>query len=82
MAFIDDQGYWGLLHVSGGSGDKSSAAPEAVEARQDDEPEEMDADLVNELFADDDDDDENSFSIRAIKRETGFLSDDDTTMSK
>ena len=39
----------------------------------------MNADELHAALFDDADEDENSFSIRQIKKETGFLDDDDDT---
>ena len=39
----------------------------------------MNADELTAALFDDADEDENSFSIRQIKKETGFLDDDDDT---
>eukprot|EP00095_Tigriopus_kingsejongensis_P011218 maker-scaffold1959_size23944-snap-gene-0.6 protein:Tk11218 transcript:maker-scaffold1959_size23944-snap-gene-0.6-mRNA-1 annotation:"wd repeat and hmg-box dna-binding protein 1" len=83
LAIMDSQGYWGLI-------DKMTFVEDNEE--QDVEEEEdvtktthdegdLDADQLAALM-EDDDDNENSFSIRKIKRDTGFLSEDDSNMSK
>ncbi len=74
IAFIKEDGHWGTVtKFLNGLGSKNTKVSKTVDE------ENMDADeLAAALFDDDDDDDnENSFSIRAIKKETGFLEDQD-----
>ncbi len=78
MAFIDNQGYWGLLEnlpVSARAPSKPAATGNASAVHiVDDKDEFNEEELAAALFESDDDDNENSFSIRKIKKETGFLS--------
>jgi chromosome transmission fidelity protein 4 len=82
VAFIDNQGYWGLLEKLNCATGGSSDAPKATTSQSvhivEDKDEFNEEELAAALFDDDDDDDENSFSIRKIKAATtGFLDNDD-----
>ena len=70
IAFIDANGHWDVFSVESSA---SKPDPKAAEPANDDQLNEDE--LAAALFEDDDDDNENSFSIRKIKKETGFLED-------
>ncbi len=74
ISFIDDYGWWGTFKdVMAVSGSKSEVKAEGKTEKK--AQEEMDEDELAAALFEDSDDDENSFSIRQIKRDTGFLSD-------
>ncbi len=75
-AFIDDHGWWGVLeNLVEIKGTEEAKAERAKEKDQ----EIMDEDELTKALFEDDEDDENSFSIRQIKRDTGFLSDEENS---
>ena len=93
LAFIDNQGYWGVLEKFAPAEGKpgTEKAPAAAVHIVDDKDEFNEEELASMLFDNDDDDDnENSFNIRKIKKDTtGFLDegsdvfgDEDSNFSK
>lgn len=85
IAFIKQSGHFGkvsnfLQNVSTSSKVGGTNTEKIVEKTAKDVDEnEMNADELTAALFDDADEDENSFSIRQIKKETGFLDDDDDT---
>ena len=95
LAFIDNQGYWGVLEKFAPADGKigtEKKTPTAAVHIVDDKDEFNEEELASMLFDNDDDDDnENSFNIRKIKKDTtGFLDegsdvfggDEDSNVSK
>ena len=88
VSFINSNGYWGtvkdipVLEKSKHTTKKEAkskvekSVKPSSKVRNEDELNEDE--LAAALFEDDDDDNENSFSIRKIKAETGFLNDEDS----
>jgi chromosome transmission fidelity protein 4 len=82
LALVDNRGYWKVLDSLGGKGtsvNNTSGTAEGKSASKNDDVMNED-ELAAALF--DDSDDENSFSIRQIKKDTGFLSDEDSNSMK
>lgn len=88
IAFIKYDGHWGVVNNFLKSAKSTAKSNQEIPEKTRENTEKkfvdennMDPDeLAAALFDDDDDDDnENSFSIRHIKKETGFLDDDETT---
>ena len=82
IAFINNQGYWGSVDSIGVKSTlppttKDQPAVQIVE----DKDELNEEELAAALFDDDEDDNENSFSIRKIKKDTGFL-DEESNQSR
>merc|ERR1719242_2559878 len=87
VSFINSNGYWGtvkdipVLEKSKYTTKKETkskvekSVKPSSKVRNEDELNEDE--LAAALFEDDDDDNENSFSIRKIKAETGFVNDED-----
>ncbi|XP_059096826.1 WD repeat and HMG-box DNA-binding protein 1-like [Tigriopus californicus] len=97
VAMIDNQSCWGILNqmtfAKENQGERISKETKATDEGdleeylvkgQSDNGDELDPEQLAALMDDDDDDDdnENSFSISKIKRDTGFLSDDESNLSK
>ncbi len=85
-AFIDSNGWWGVAEDIAGGKTSAEEAPKKKEGQRGGvakkaEDEMNEDELAAALFEDDDDDDENSFSIRKIKRDTGFLSEENSNSS-
>lgn len=83
IAFMREDGYWGVINDFLKPSSKPTINEKETQEKMIDE-DNMDPDeLAAALFDDDDDDNENSFSIRRIKKETGFLDpNEDTTPSE
>ena len=74
IAFIKEDGHWGTVT------DFLSEKKEASESVMDEKNMNPD-ELAAALFDDDSNDNENSFSIRQIKKDTGFLDEESTNQS-
>ena len=75
LAFIKQSGNFGKVNNFLEEDVSTSKVVEKTAVDEND----MNADELHAALFDDADEDENSFSIRQIKKETGFLDDDDDT---
>ena len=75
LAFIKQSGNFGKVNNFLQEDVSTSKVVEKTAVDEND----MNADELHAALFDDADEDENSFSIRQIKKETGFLDDDDDT---
>ena len=74
IAFIKEDGHWGT--VTDFLSEKKEASESVIDEKN------MNPDeLAAALFDDDSNDNENSFSIRQIKKDTGFLDEESTNQS-
>ena len=84
VAFIDKNGHWSVVKTQTALAGppesepvKDKAKAKQQQSSKNDHDEMNEDELAAALFDDDEDEDENSFSIRKIKKETGFLNEDE-----
>ena len=79
IAFIKQSGHFGKVNNFLKDVSTSSRNTQVNVEKSAVDENDMNADELTAALFDDADEDENSFSIRQIKKETGFLDDDDDT---